>query len=434
MAVSSISRTQEIVQAIFLFQSKVYLACNDTKKIMEKKPKILLVHNYYKIPGGEDTVVANEKKLLEDNGHEVVLYTRSNSEIDRFSFFQKLMLPFRAIFNRKTYRDIKKIIREQHIDIVHVHNTLTLISPSVYYAALKCKVPVVQTIHNFRLICPAATLYRDGHICEECLNHGLHCAVKHKCYRNSRLQTRISVAILKRHRRRGIYKKINYICLTEFNKKMICDHSQIKPEQVFVKPNFTFQETGREIIPYEKRERQFVFVGRLEKLKGIDVLFEAWAAMGDAAPKLVVCGSGPMEEWCKEFIAERNISNIQLLGQVDNKTAKELMAHSLALIFPTQWYEGFPMTIVEAYSVGTPVIGPDMGNVGDLIEEGVTGWKYRDDLISLLEGICFEPQSTQTEFFADPKMYWQRLCPAENYKQLSAIYECINHKRDCCDR
>ena len=361
--------------------------------------KILLVNYRYFISGGPEKYMFNIKKMLEDNGHEVVLYTRSNSEIDRFSFFQKLMLPFRAIFNRKTYRDIKKIIREQHIDIVHVHNTLTLISPSVYYAALKCKVPVVQTIHNFRLICPAATLYRDGHICEECLNHGLHCAVKHKCYRNSRLQTRISVAILKRHRRRGIYKKINYICLTEFNKKMICDHSQIKPEQVFVKPNFTFQETGREIIPYEKRERQFVFVGRLEKLKGIDVLFEAWAAMGDAAPKLVVCGSGPMEEWCKEFIAERNISNIQLLGQVDNKTAKELMAHSLALIFPTQWYEGFPMTIVEAYSVGTPVIGPDMGNVGDLIEEGVTGWKYRDDLISLLEGICFEPQSTQTEFF-----------------------------------
>ena len=408
---------------------------------MEKKPKILLVHNYYKIPGGEDTVVANEKKLLEDNGHEVVLYTRSNSEIDRFSFFQKLMLPFRAIFNRKTYRDIKKIIREQHIDIVHVHNTLTLISPSVYYAALKCKVPVVQTIHNFRLICPAATLYRDGHICEECLNHGLHCAVKHKCYRNSRLQTRISVAILKRHRRRGIYKKINYICLTEFNKKMICDHSQIKPEQVFVKPNFTFQEEGIEIVPYEKRKRQFVFVGRLDKLKGIDLLFDAWAMMGDAAPELVVCGSGPMGEWCKEFIAEHNISisvhfvlgaisthnisNIQMLGQVDNITAKDIMAHSLALIFPTQVYEGFPMTMVEAFSVGTPVIAPQMGNAGDLIEEGENGWKYSQDTQSFLfkiETVLSKHNEGSDIDISTYQIYERKYMLDKNYDRLITIY------------
>lgn len=395
---------------------------------MEKKPKILLVHNYYRIPGGEDTVVANEKKLLEDNGHEVVLYTRSNSEIDRFSLFQKILLPFRAIFNRKTYRDIKKIIREQHIDIVHVHNTLTLISPSVYYAALKCNVPVVQTVHNFRLICPAATLYRDGHICEDCLNHGLRCAVKHKCYRNSRLQTRLSVAILKYHRRRGIYKKINYICLTEFNKKMICDHSKIKPEQVFVKPNFTFQKEGMEILPYEKRSRQFVFVGRLDKLKGIDFLFETWKTMGDTAPKLVVCGSGPMEEWCKDFIAEHSISNIQMLGQVDNETAKDIMAHSLALVFPTQVYEGFPMTMVEAFSVGTPVIAPQMGNAGDLIEEGVNGWKYSQDMQSFLfiiETVLSKYYEKSDIDISTYQIYERKYMLDINYDRLITIYHSL---------
>lgn len=136
---------------------------------MEKKQKILLVHNYYKIPGGEDSVVFNEKKLLEEHGHEVILYTRSNSEIDKFGICKKFALLFTSVFNRKTYRDIKKIIRKEKIDIVHVHNTLSLISPSVFYAARECGVPVVQTIHNFRMICPGATLYRNGNVCEECL-------------------------------------------------------------------------------------------------------------------------------------------------------------------------------------------------------------------------------------------------------------------------
>ncbi|MDE6412029.1 MAG: glycosyltransferase [Clostridia bacterium] len=134
---------------------------------MERKQKVLLVHNYYKVSGGEDSVVSNEKKLLEENGHEVILYTRNNSEIDHFGIGKKLRFPFNAVYNRKTYRDIKKIIEQEKIDIVHVHNTLSLISPAVYYAAIDSKIPVVQTIHNFRMICPGATLFRDGHISEQ---------------------------------------------------------------------------------------------------------------------------------------------------------------------------------------------------------------------------------------------------------------------------
>ena len=157
------------------------------------KPKVLIIHNRYQIPGGEDTVVANERKLLRDNGHEVVLYTRDNNEIKTMSGLKKLLLPFTTIYNPQSARDVKKIITEEHIDIVHVHNTLNLISPSVYYAAVKCGVPVVQTVHNFRLICPGATLYRDGHICEDCIEKGLGCAVRHGCYRQSKAQTLILV-------------------------------------------------------------------------------------------------------------------------------------------------------------------------------------------------------------------------------------------------
>lgn len=209
----------------------------------ERKFRILQVHNYYQIPGGEDTVVANEKKLLEDHGHTVIQYTRNNDELKEFSKIRKLMFPLTTIFNPKTYRDIKRIIKEKHIDIVHVHNTLSLISPAVYYAALKCGVPVVQTIHNFRLLCPGATFYREGRICEDCVKQGLHCAIRHGCYRGSKVQTLVCVVNTWIHRLIGIYGKINYICLTEFNKEKLLQLKQIKADRVFIKPNFTFDSS-----------------------------------------------------------------------------------------------------------------------------------------------------------------------------------------------
>ena len=211
----------------------------------DHKQKVLMVHNYYQISGGEDTVVSNEKKLLECYGHKVILYTRHNNELKTMGRLRKLGLPFTTIFNPRTYREIKKIIKEQGIEIVHVHNTLNLISPAVYYAAVKCGVPVIQTIHNFRFLCLGATFYRDGHICEDCVDKGLECAMRQKCYRGSRIQTLICVMNTWIHRHTGILGKINYIVLTEFNKEKLLQLKQIKPERVFVKPNFTF-ETGRE--------------------------------------------------------------------------------------------------------------------------------------------------------------------------------------------
>ena len=170
---------------------------------MEHKQRVLIVHNYYKLPGGEDMVVENEKCLLEEHGHFVDLYSRSNKEIDHFSVIQKLLFPFTILFSLRTYRDVKQLIRENDIDIVHVHNTLSLISPSVYYAAFACKKPVIQTVHNFRLLCPAATFLRDEKICEECINKGLKCAVRYGCYRGSKIQSFMSAAILKLHRSLG---------------------------------------------------------------------------------------------------------------------------------------------------------------------------------------------------------------------------------------
>lgn len=386
-------------------------------RMYSRKQKVLIVHNYYQIPGGEDIVVVNEKKLLEEHGHEVVLYIRDNSELKEMFKIKKLLLPFTTVFNLKTYREIKSIIREQNIDVVHVHNILNLISPAVYYAAYFCKVPVVQTIHNFRLLCPGATFYREGHICEDCVGQGLKCAVKHSCYRGSKTQTLACVVSTLIHRMLGIYGKLYYICLTEFNKDKLLGLKQISSDKIFIKPNFV--ENSESLIPYEQRAEQFVFVGRLDKLKGINILLEAWKQMGNTAPKLLVCGTGPMENWCKGYISENLLSNVEMLGFVPNIEAIKIIANSKALILPTQWYEGFPMTILEAYSVGTPVIGSDIGNVGSVIEEGVTGWKFQSNSpVELIAAINKNKDLSQNIF----SFYTTNFSKESNYNLLTNIY------------
>lgn len=381
------------------------------------KKSILIVHNYYKIPGGEDTVVANEVEMLREHGHNVFQYTRNNSELDTMSIIQKLFLPLMMLFNIRTYVDIKRLIREHNIDVVHVHNTLTLISPAVYYAAIVSKVPVVQTIHNFRLLCPGATFYRGGHICEQCINGGLLRAIKYKCYRESRIQTMACVIGTYLHRLTGIYRKINYICLTEFNKNKLLLIKQIDEKKVYIKPNFVMG--SKEYIPEEERLNQFIFAGRLDKLKGIDILFNAWKQMGKDVSNLIVCGNGPEKAWCEEFL-ERNECNISMKGFVGHEEVMDLVANSRGLILPTQWYEGFPMSIVEAFSVGTPVVCSDLGNAGSLIDEGVSGCKFKydsvDELISAVnrcKGLC---KSTYN-------VYRRQYTEEINYFQLINIYD-----------
>lgn len=386
-----------------------------------KKQNILIVHNYYQIPGGEDTVVANEKKMLEDHGHKVIFYTRSNNELKNMGLFKKLLLPLTTIYNPRTARDIKRIIKEEKIDIVHVHNTLTLISPAVYYAALRMKKPVVQTIHNFRLLCPGATFYRDGHICEDCVSKGLGCALKHKCYRGSFLQTLICVVSTKIHRWTGIYGKINYICLTEFNKEKLLQLKGIQEDRVFVKPNFVDVPQKK----YEKNE-SFVYVGRIEEIKGITDLLEAWKELGSKAPILNICGTGPLMDDCKTYIAENNLSTVNLLGFVPHEEVRKMIAQSRYLILPTRVYEGFPMIIVEALSGRTPVLTSDIGNTGMLIENGKTGFKFLPgQSTSIVNAVKQAINGIELDENAESE-YLNKYTVERNEQIIEQIYEAVN--------
>jgi len=330
-----------------------------------KKLKVLIVHNYYQIPGGEDTVVKNESNLLKENGHEVILYTRHNNELKKKGILGKIVLPFETIFSFKTYREVKELIKKNDIDIVHVHNTLPLISPSVYYAAFNCKVPVVQTIHNFRLLCPAATLTRDGKICEECIRKGLKSALKHKCYRNSFLQTLVVVMMLAIHRAVGTYNKVNgYIALTEFSKNKL--RNLLKEEKkIFIKPNFVKNQS--KIVLPRLVENYFVFIGRLDKLKGVNLLLEAWLEVKDT--ELYIIGEGPEKQKLEWIIKENNIRNVKLTGFLPMQEALDIVSKSKAVIIPSQLYEVFGMVAIEAFSVGVPVIASNIGALSKIVNE-----------------------------------------------------------------
>lgn len=411
-----------------------------------RKLHILQVHDYYKIPGGEDRVVENERKLLREHGHKVWLYARRNGELAKMTPWEKLCLPFTTVFSLKTYREVKGLIREKKIDVVHVHNTLPLISPSVFYAAFAAGVPAVMSVHNFRLLCPGALFFRNGKVCEECVEKGLHRSVRYGCYRGSRAQTLLCAVSMKLHRIAGTYRRIYYICLTDFNREKLLKLKGIRPDRVFVKPNFAgageknrvekgriereeekreWGEEGREREEKEregKRKDYFLYGGRLEEEKGVKVLLRAFRRLKDET--LIICGEGSLAGWCQEYVKKYAMENVVLKGAVSGGELKALMGRAKGVIVPSLWYEGFPMVIAEAYSVETPVIGSDVGNVGRLVGE-YGGRTFEAGNVKALaeavKGFGKEPEISATGKEKDEtcKKEWSG---EGNYRKLMQIY------------
>lgn len=390
---------------------------------MDKPYTILTVHNYYQIGGGEDTVFSNEKRLLEEHGHQVIAYTRNNSEIKEFPLWKKLLFPLSSLFNWRTYRDIKRLIRQHQVDIVHVHNTLALISPAVYYAAIHCGVPIVQTIHNYRLLCPNGTFFRHGHICEECLQHGLYRSLRHRCYRSSLVQTFMAAACLKLHRWLGIYPRLHYICMTPFLRDKILQSNKhnkkplINPNQVYIKPHFT-EESSQ-----PRQEGEFyLYIGRVEPLKGIDLLIEAFSQLPDL--RLMIVGGGKQWETYQASARGKNCSNITVTGPLQHNKLSAILANAKALILPSQCYETFGMVIIEAYAHSVPALAGRISGFPDLILPGKTGLLFTyNSAASLKECIIqFEHQHQPAWNEAAQHEYKTKYSPEVNYRMLINIY------------
>lgn len=395
----------------------------------EARPAVLLVHCRYRLPGGEDAVFAADRAMLEAHGHRVVTYERSN---DEGGLAAKLLLPLRAVFSLKTCREVKALIRSEKIEIVHVHNTLFAVSPSVFWAARAAGVPAVQTLHNFRLFCPNGVLLREGKVCEDCPRQkgGLFNAVRHGCYRNSRVQSAVCAFLYAFHRLLGTYKRVHLIALTEFDKEKLLEfnarHPVFDPAKLYLRPNAAVPEGALPPLrPLAARKNQVVFAGRLEELKGLRTAIEAWRLLENdpAAPKLLLCGAGPLEGWARENAGE----NVEFLGQISHEALCALLAESRAALAPSLCYESFALVPAEAHAMGTPVIASDLGNVGAMVRDGVDGLRFAPgDPEALANAVRRLPD---LEAKADPAAIRaeavQKFGREENYRELAEIYQDI---------
>ena len=395
----------------------------------EARPAVLLVHCRYRLPGGEDAVFAADRAMLEAHGHRVVTYERSN---DEGGLAAKLLLPLRAVFSLKTCREVKALIRSEKIEIVHVHNTLFAVSPSVFWAARAAGVPAVQTLHNFRLFCPNGVLLREGKVCEDCPRQkgGLFNAVRHGCYRNSRAQSAVCAFLYAFHRLLGTYRRVHPIALTEFDKEKLLEfnarHLVFDPAKLYLRPNAAVPEGALPPLrPLAARKNQVVFAGRLEELKGLRTAIEAWRLLENdpAAPKLLLCGAGPLEGWARENAGE----NVEFFGQISHEALCALLAESRAALAPSLCYESFALVPAEAHAMGTPVIASDLGNVGAMVRDGVDGLRFAPgDPEALANAVRRLPD---LEAKADPAAIRaeavQKFGREENYRELAEIYQDI---------
>ena len=381
--------------------------------------KILIAHNYYQQAGGEDHCVTAEVAMLRDHGHEVIRYNLHNDSIDSMS---RLQVGLRTIWSRTSYHEIQELIRTSRPDIVHFNNTFPLISPAAYYAARAENVPVVQTLHNFRLLCPNALFFRNGQVCEDCLGKSIPWpGVLHKCYRGSLAASATVATMLATHRAMGTWRNAvdAYIALTEFGRQKFITGG-LPADKIFVKPNFVYPDPG----PGTGKGRYAVFVGRLSEEKGIETLLTAWKSLGGIVA-LKIVGDGPLAGAVAQ--AATSDSGIEWLGSQPLEVVYPMIGDAMFLVLPSQCYETFPRVLIEAYAKGTPVIASNLGAMATVVDHGRTGLHFRPgdaaDLVAQVHRLLADPLELNRIRQTVRQEYEEHYTAQSNYHTLMAIYE-----------
>ncbi|HZG17387.1 MAG TPA: glycosyltransferase family 4 protein [Candidatus Bathyarchaeia archaeon] len=383
------------------------------------KAKILTVHNRYLIRGGEDESVDSHQRLLTQHGHVTELYEETN---ERVAELGKARTALRTIWSRESSRNIRQKIIEGQFDILDCQNTFPLISPSIYYTAKKMGIPVVQTLRNYRLLCPNALFFREGRVCEDCLGHKfpIH-GILNRCYRDSAAASATVASMIATHHLMQTWQKQVdlFVTLTEFARQKFIE-AGFPADRIVVKPNFVFPDPG-----VGKAEGDFtLFVGRLTEEKGILTVLSAWEQLEDHIP-LKIIGEGPLADKVKEIASRHH--NIEYLGKKPVQEVYEIMGNAKILVFPSEWYETFGRVAIEAFAKGTPVLAANIGAIAEIVDHGRTGlhfapgnasdlaakvkWAYAND-----EQLLQMRHSARTE-------YETKYTAERNYKLLMDVYE-----------
>jgi glycosyltransferase involved in cell wall biosynthesis len=377
--------------------------------------KVLIVHNFYQIPGGEDSVFNNELNLLKCNSIDVEIYTVHNDNIN--STLSKFLVLISTMFNLYYFFKFYKLLSKNKPDVLHIHNFFPLLSPSIFWACKIKKIPVVHTLHNFRIICPTATLMLNGQITEKSIKRNSWWTIKKRVYKNSLVGTAVLSGMIEFNKFIGTWNNAvtKLIALTDFAKQKYIE-AGISESKIVVKPNFV----DGSIQPVFEKENYGIFVGRLSEEKGIEHLLRAWENID--YPLLVV-GDGPQ----KDLLLNNSNSNVIYKGKLDKNDVMELVSKAKFLVMASTWYEGLPMVLVEALSVGTPCIVPNLGGMASVIKDDICGLRYQpndiDDMRKTVNRLIADQEIAARLAHGAYNEFTENYTPQKNYQQLIDIYQ-----------
>jgi glycosyltransferase involved in cell wall biosynthesis len=380
--------------------------------------KILLCHSYYQQPGGEDQSFEAEARLLESRGHELRRYTLHNDAIETMS---RLAIATKTLWNRTSHGELTRLLREFRPDVMHCTNTFPLLSPSAYYAAKAEGVAVVQSLRNYRQLCPGGLLMRDGVVCESCLGKWFATSsVRHGCYRGSRMATAVVAGMTSLHRLLGTWSNSvdQYFTLSEFAKAKFVAAGW-DADKIAVKPNFIDPDPGIG----DGRGDYAVFAGRLSPEKGISTMLDAWRRLKRPIP-LKIIGDGPLAAEIQQFSQAH--PHVHFLGRRPLDEVLQIIGEARFLVMPSVWYETFGRTIIEAFAKGTPVIASRLGEMAELVDDGKTGLLFAPgdatDLAQKVHTLACDPEQRQRLGRAARAEYERRYTAEPNLQQLLEIY------------
>lgn len=392
-----------------------------------RRLRVLVVHNRYRSeqPSGENNVVDQEISLLADAGHLVSVFERRSDDIASMSLLDRLAVPLRVPWNAAVRAELTARLRIERPDVVHVHNTFPLLSPSVVAACVDACVPAVATLHNYTMVCPTGTLYRDGRVCTDCTGRLPSPAVRHGCYRGSRLATIPMALSMSGNRRRWWSDVARFFCLSEAQRNILIQ-AGMPAQRLAVKHNFVPDPGLRRTGP----GAHVLYLGRITVEKGVRLLMAAWdriAASGGLGVPLVLAGSGPLQEEVAQWARDRD--DVRYLGLRSKTECRELTARAAAVVVPSTWMETFGLVAVEAMAAGVPAVAAAHGAFVELVQDGVTGLLHRPgDPASLAESLCravSAPEVNRSMGEAARRRYEQDFTPSVGLDRLVAGYEAV---------
>lgn len=389
--------------------------------------KILAIHNFHRkgSASGDDQVFKSETALLEAHGNTVIRYTVSNDEFDNSGLFGKIKHTMGMLWSFKNYKAVQQLIKKEKPDIVHIHTFFPLLSPSILYAAKRCGVKVVATLHDTRFVCPCATSLRGTELCNECGDGKYFRMCKYGCFKGSRLQSFIVACIFYYHRiRKSFYKQIDqYICLNE-NQIQLLKNIGFDENKIVKKYNFVSDADANVdvALSMELPKRYVVFYGRIGEEKGIRILMQIWNEIHDIP--LVVMGGGPLEEEFRNWAEKKE--NVFYLGYTQHDKCLSIVKRAEFVVFPSIWYEGCSMVEIETESLGKGIVATDLGFSQEAIEDGVNGFKVPlgsiDGFEQIIRKLWASPELSVTIGKNARADYEEKYLPEDNYRQLEEIY------------